>query len=356
MIASDMKAALEIKRRREVLKPDIPQSFRRTFALDVLEGLSQRPKKIAPVYLYDEKGSKLFRQITTLEEYYITKCEHEILTEYKEEISQFLPRQSFNLIELGAGDGRKTVVLIDHFIKRRLEFEYLTLDISPESVDGLTLSLEKMFSPGLKVTGIIAEYFDGLKWLANKSISKNLVLFLGSNIGNFDYLSARKFLRHLWDCLKPEDQVLIGFDLKKDIAVLNRAYNDPGGVTREFNMNLLERVNRELGGDFDRGRFLYYSGYDVISGAVESYLLSRERQEVSIRDLNRVFSFEAWEPIHTESSLKYLDTEIACLAAETGFQVQKNFFDFRRYFADSLWRVIKPGKATARGCDDGCLS
>ncbi len=355
MIGSVMEGILKAKRRREILKPDIPQSFRRTFALDVLEGLSQRPKRLAPVYLYDERGSKLFQQITELQDYYLTQCEHEILAVHKEEISQFLPRQSFNLIELGAGDGRKTVVLIDHFIKRYVEFEYITLDISPESVNGLTLSLEQMFSPGLKVTGIIAEYFDGLKWLANKSSSKNLILFLGSNIGNFDYLSARKFLRHLWDCLKPEDQLLIGFDLKKDIEVLNRAYNDPGKVTREFNMNLLDRINRELGGDFDRERFLYYSGYEVTTGAVESYLVSRERQEVSIRDLNRVFSFEAWEPIHTESSYKFLETEIVCLAAETGFQVQKDFFDSRRYFVDSLWRVIKPGTATANACNDGCL-
>ena len=355
MKGSDMEGILKEKRRREILKPDIPQSFRRTFALDVLEGLSQRSKRIAPVYLYDEQGSKLFQQITELQDYYLTKCEHEILAAHKEEISQFLPSQSFNLIELGAGDGRKTVLLIDYFIKKQLEFEYITLDISPESVNGLTLSLEQMFSPGLKVTGIIAEYFDGLKWLANKSSSKNLVLFLGSNIGNFDYLSARKFLRHLWDCLKPEDQLLVGFDLKKDIEVLNRAYNDPGGVTREFNMNLLDRINRELGGDFDRKRFLYYSAYEVTTGAVESYLVSRERQEVSIRDLNRVISFEAWEPIHTESSYKFLETEIVCLAAETGFQVQKDFFDSRRYFVDSLWRVIKPGTATANACNDGCL-
>lgn len=349
-----MNGVLKEKRGREILKPDIPQSFRRTFALDVLEGLSQRPKRIAPVYLYDERGSKLFQQITALEEYYLTQCEHEILTVHKEEISRFLPHQPFNLIELGAGDGRKTVVLIDHFIKRYVEFEYITLDISPESVNGLTLSLEQMFSPGLKVTGIIAEYFDGLKWLANRSSSKNLILFLGSNIGNFDSRSARKFLRHLWDCLKPEDQLLIGFDLKKDIEVLNRAYNDPGKVTREFNMNLLDRINRELGGEFDRGRFLYYSGYDVTTGAVESYLVSRERQEVYIRDLNRVFSFEAWEPIHTESSYKFLETELVCLAAETGFEVQKDFFDSRRYFVDSLWKVIKPGTANAGACNDGC--
>jgi dimethylhistidine N-methyltransferase len=350
MIGNDMISASGVKSEREVLKPDIPQSFHRAFALDVLEGLSQRPKRIPSVYLYDKKGSELFQRITGLEAYYLTESEHEILAVCKDEISQSLPRQSFNLIELGSGDGRKTMLLIEHFIKKQLEFEYITLDISPESVNGLTLSLEEMFSPGLKVTGIIAEYFDGLKWLANKSRSRNLTLFLGSNIGNFDYQAARRFLRHLWDCLKPDDQLLIGFDLKKDIGILNRAYNDPEGVTREFNMNLLDRINRELGGDFDREKFIYYSGYEVTTGAVESYLVSTKKQEVFIRDLDTVFSFEAWEPIHTESSYKYLETEIACLAAETGFEVQKDFFDRRRYFADSLWRVIKPGTAAANTC------
>ncbi len=354
-MASDLTGGVKLERGREVLRPDIPQSFRRTFALDVLEGLSQKPKRIAPVYLYDEIGSMLFQQITTLEEYYLTQCEQEILTLHMEEIYKSLSRQSFNLIELGAGDGRKTVLLIDHFIKKSLDFEYITLDISPESINGLSLMLEEMFRPArLKVTGIIAEYFDGLKWLAERSSSRNLILFLGSNIGNFEYAKAQKFLRHLWDCLKPDDQLLIGFDLKKDIEVLNRAYNDSGGITREFNMNLLDRINRELGGDFDRGKFQYYSGYDVTTGAVESYLVSTERQEVFIRNLNKIFLFDAWEPIHTESSYKYLESEIACLAAETGFQVEKDFFDSNRYFVDSLWRVQKPGAAIA-SCSAECL-
>ncbi len=347
-MAGDLTGGHEMKRGRGVLKPDIPQSFGRTFALDVLEGLSQRPKRIDPVYLYDEKGSKLFQQITTLNEYYLTQCEHEILTLHMEEISQSLARQAFNLIELGAGDGRKTVLLIEHLIRKNLDFEYITLDISPESINDLSFMLEEMFpSARLKVTGIIAEYFDGLKWLAERSSSRNLILFLGSNIGNFEYPKAQKFLRHLWDCLKPDDQLLVGFDLKKDFEILNNAYNDSGGITREFHLNLLDRINRELDGDFDREKFLYYSGYDVITGAVESYLVSKERQEVFIRKLNKIFPFEAWEPIHTESSYKYLESEIACLAAETGFQVEKDFFDSRRFFVDSLWRVKKPGSATA---------
>jgi L-histidine N-alpha-methyltransferase len=242
-------------------------------------------------------------------------------------------------------------MLIEYFIKKQVRFEYITLDISPESVNGLTLSLERMFSPGLKVTGIVAEYFEGLKWFANRNRSSNLTLFLGSNIGNFDYRGARRFLRRLWDCLGPDDQLLIGFDLKKDIEILNRAYNDPEGVTREFNMNLLDRLNRELGGEFDREKFAYYSSYQVAAGAVETYLVSTKKQEVYIRELDAVFSFQAWEPIHTESSYKYLESDILCLAHETGFEVRKLFFDSRRYFADSVWKVIKPGMAAGSTCN-----
>ena len=340
------------KARYEILKPDIPQSFRRSFALDVLEGLSKNPKQIAPVYLYDKKGSELFQEITDLEEYYLAQCEQEILTESREEICRSLPAEPFNLIELGAGDGHKTVLLIDYLIKKKFNFEYIPLDISPESMNGLTHSLGEIFcASDLKITGIIAEYFDGLKWFANRSSSRNLILFLGSNIGNFDPQGARKFLRHLWDSLNSGDQVLIGFDLKKDLAVLNRAYNDSRGITKEFNLNLLDRINRELGGNFDREKFSFYSAYDVVTGAVESYLVSMEKQEVFIRDLNMRFTFNAWEPIHTESSYKFLESEISCLAVETGFQVQKDFLDSRGYFTDSLWRVLKPGTSMVDACD-----
>ncbi len=294
------------------------------------------------MYLYDKRGSELFQRITELEAYYLTQSEQEILSGCREEICESLPRQSFNLVELGSGDGRKTMSLIECFMRKQFDFEYITLDISAESVDGLTLSLEEMFSPVLKVTGIIAEYFDGMKWLASKNGSRNLTLFLGSNIGNFDRMAARRFLHCLWDCSRPGDQLLIGFDLKKDIEVLNRAYNDPEGVTREFNLNVLDRINRELGGEFDREKFFYYGSYQVATSAVESYLVSTKKQEVFIRELDAVFSFEAWEPIHTESSFKYLETEIARLAAETGFEVCKDFFDTRRYFVDSLWKVVKP--------------
>ena len=332
----------KIEENPRILKPDTDHSPHRSFARNILEGLSQRPKSIPSLYLYDKAGSELFRRITTLESYYLTRSEQEILTSRGEEISEYLPGRFFNLIELGAGDGRKTMSLIECFLNKRYQFEYITLDISPESVNGLTVSLGEMFSPGLKVTGIVAEYFDGLKWLENNNGSKNLTLFLGSNIGNLHPRAAARFLRRLWGCLRCGDRLLIGFDLKKDIAVLNRAYNDPQEVTRDFNLNVLDRINRELGGQFDREKFLYYGSYQVATGAVESYLVSREKQEVFIRDLDLSFSFDAWEPIHTESSYKFLESEIVRLAQKTGFEVRRHFFDKRRYFVDSLWQVVKP--------------
>jgi uncharacterized SAM-dependent methyltransferase len=174
------------------------------------------------------------------------------------------------------------------------------------------------------------------------------VLFLGSNIGNFNASEARVFLRSLWSSLNDGDLVLTGFDLKKDIELLMRAYNDPQGVTAQFNLNLLRRINRELGGDFQVESFEHYSTYDVLSGAMESYLVSRARQSVFIESLRMRFAFEAWEPIHTEVSHKYLAGEISSMADETGFEVVDELSDSRGWFLDSLWRVRKPLTRPAR--------
>lgn len=338
-----------------ILKPeDIPPAGRRTFGLDVLEGLSKKPKRIPPAYFYDQTGSELFREISGLEEYYITRCEYEILAGHRDELAGFLPREPFNLVELGAGDGRKTVLLLEHFLKSGFEFEYIPLDISADAIEELILTLEeKIPDSSLNVQGIVAEYFDGLKWLAERETRKSLVLFLGSNIGNFDRPGTRRFLQHLWNCLKPDDLALIGFDLKKNIDVLNGAYNDSRGVTRRFNFNLLERINRELGGNFDLDKFAFYSRYNVLSGAVESFLVSMEAQQVLVEDLEKIFSFEAWEAIHTESSYKFLESDIVCLAAEAGFVVERQFLDPSGYFADSLWRVVKPEPVEAGSCRSG---
>ncbi len=149
-------------------------------------------------------------------------------------------------------------------------------------------------------------------------------------------------LRSLWNCLSHDDLLLTGFDLRKDIDLLLRAYNDTQGVTREFNLNLLHRINRELGGNFDLNKWRHYGTYDVFGGGMESYLVSSERQSVLIAKIGRSFTFEPWEPIHTENSYKYLISDIEDLAGETGFNVREHFMDSRNYFADSVWSVNKP--------------
>jgi uncharacterized SAM-dependent methyltransferase len=149
------------------------------------------------------------------------------------------------------------------------------------------------------------------------------------------------FLDSLWNALNNGDYLLIGFDLKKNIEQLLRAYNDTQGITAQFNLNLLRRINRELKGNFDLDCFKYYSTYNVSSGAIESYLISCEKQVVHVETLNHSFSFEAWEPVHTEWSHKYLQSDIALLAKETGFEIIDQLFDSRHYFVDSIWQVRK---------------
>jgi dimethylhistidine N-methyltransferase len=324
-------------------KIDSTVDERHKFSLDILLGLSERPKRISSKYIYDEEGSRLFQEITRLPEYYPTKCEYDILAANKSDILQMVADRPFQIVELGAGDGHKTEVLIRHFLEAGLDFRYVPIDISEAALEMLCGSFEKKY-PGLDMLAIVAEYFDALKWLTQSGDQANLVLFLGSNIGNFSRSQTHVFLRSLWNSLNPDDRVLIGFDLKKDIELLLRAYNDSKGVTAAFNKNLLQRINRILGGNFDLSKFRHYATYDVFSGAMESYLVSLEPQIVTVREMGEAFTFEAWEPIHTEYSYKYLESDIVEIARETGFLIEKQMFDERHWFVDSLWRVHKPLK------------
>ena len=311
-------------------------------ALEVLEGLSGSPKRLPSRFIYDARGTELFQKITDLKEYYPTACEFEIFRNHREKIASYLLGAPFNLIELGAGDGRKTTVLLECFLKKGLDFQYTPIDISEYAMKTLRDSLERRLNGGpLKVRGLVAEYFEGLHWLLENESRRNLVLFLGSNIGNFSHAESERFLRHLWYSLNPDDYVLIGLDLKKDPKVLFPAYNDSEGITREFNLNLLDRLNHELGADFDRSKFTHQGHYNVELGAMESYLISTEDQTVTIKALDKAFELKAWEGIHTEYSYKYIPSDIQTLAQDTGYQVVENFFDSRRYFVDSIWKVKK---------------
>lgn len=326
-----------------ILSPEDLQKFRHAehnFSSDVLVGLSRSPKELPSRYFYDEKGSRLFQKITELPEYYLTNCENEILNTQKNKISSLMEGQVFNLVELGAGDGRKTSILISHFLKKKLKFKYIPIDISESAMKSLIHFMNKKF-PNLTTEGIVAEYFDGVKWLNQLNSNRNLVLFLGSNLGNFNRINSNVFLHNLWNSLNSGDYVIIGFDLKKKIDIMLKAYNDSKGITSEFNLNLLHRINQELGGNFDLENFRHYASYDVFTGAMESYLVSLRQQTVFIKEIGQTFSFEAWEPIHTEYSYKYLESDVEKLAADTGFIIQEQLFDSKKYFLDSIWLVQK---------------
>lgn len=312
------------------------------FALDVLVGLCEPRKSLPSKYFYDDTGSELFAAITELPEYYLTGCEREILETKGDAIAEFVQDEPFNLVELGAGDGRKTKVLLNYFLDAGCRFRYVPIDISEAAMSGLVTSLRTEF-PNLEVRGLVSDYHSGLKWLNNRYKEKTFAMLLGSSVGNFAPAEARKFLRNVWSALDEGDNMLVGFDLKKDIELLLWAYNDRQGVTREFNFNILRRINRELGGQFDVENFRHYGTYDVLSGAMESYLVSLVHQSVFIDAIGRSFDFAPWEPIHTEYSYKYLIEDIENLAGQTGFVVERHLFDARRYFADSIWRVHKPG-------------
>ncbi|MEM6960426.1 MAG: L-histidine N(alpha)-methyltransferase [Myxococcota bacterium] len=314
---------------------------KREFAHEILTGLAGVPKRLASKYFYDDTGSRLFRQIMTLPEYYLTRCEREILCEHGADILGHLRGRSVNLVDLGAGDGTKTLLIADRASEADVDLRYVPIDISKGAMEGLIERVEQT-RPGLRCCGLVSEYIDGVHWLGAQQDSRaHLVLLLGSNIGNFDRAQSRDFLRRLWSAMRDQDYLLIGFDLKKDIDLMQRAYNDDQGITRAFNLNLLERINRELGGHFDPEKFQHFAPYNIHAGAMESYLVSVEAQEVFVEALEQKFEFAPWEPIQTECSYKFLMSDVESLARETGFSIVSNYYDRKGWFVNSLWRVVK---------------
>lgn len=314
--------------------------FKQQFMLDVLMGFSATNKFLSSKYFYDDKGSRFFSQIMDCEDYYPTKCEEEILQVYKQQIAQQLPKTQFNFVELGAGDARKTKVLLAEFLESGLNFKYLPIDISEEAIRQLSGLLEKEL-PQLEYHGVVADYQSGLRWIRENTEGTNVIFFLGSNIGNFDRTNAIGFLRTIWNTMGNGEYLFTGFDLKKDIDVLLHAYNDRGGLTRQFNLNVLQRINEDLGGQFDLSQFQHFGTYNPLLGAMESYIISLKDQTVFIDDLSKEFHFKAFEPIHMEYSYKYLTSDVEFLANETGFQVVEHYYDKKKYFVDSLWKAKK---------------
>lgn len=308
----------------------------KTFAQDVLQGLTATNKYLSSKYFYDNNGSRIFQEIMHMPEYYLTDSEFEILSlQAKQIIDAIQFQQPFNIIELGAGDGFKTFKLLEYLVKNEIQFHYVPIDISQEAIDILSQKLLERL-PNLSIQAKVGDYFKVLSDLKQSNIP-SLLLFLGSNIGNYLESEVNELLSLFNENMKRGDKLLIGVDLKKNPLIIQKAYLDEGGITKKFNLNLLLRINRELDADFKIDDFDFYSYYNPDTGEVKSYIVSLRNQKVNLKKLNTTISFRHDELIWTELSKKYSLEEITGLAKENGFQITQNFLDCKHYFVDSLW-------------------
>jgi L-histidine Nalpha-methyltransferase len=309
------------------------------FIKDVVEGLSKTTKSLPSRYFYDGKGSRIFQQIMNLPEYYLTRSEFEVLDMHQIEIAKaFSEAGFFHLIDLGAGDALKTKILLKQLAQCHASFNYVPVDISKDAMLQLTDSLDKAL-PDIDVQAVVGEYFEALQWLHKNKPERKVVLFLGSNIGNFELSEAKEFLKSIRHFLEQGDLLLMGVDLRKDPSILIPAYDDAKGVTASFNLNLLERINRELGADFDISKFKHYANYEPQEGTMKSFLISTVKQQITLNATNQTFHFDAWEAIHTENSYKYSIQQVSELAKECGFDQIGTFQDSKKFFADVLFTV-----------------
>ncbi|TXK49840.1 L-histidine N(alpha)-methyltransferase [Pontibacter qinzhouensis] len=309
------------------------------FAKDVEAGLSKKNKTLSSRYFYDSRGSQLFQDIMALPEYYLTRSEFEVLTDQKEAIAAEVAAEGFfHLIDLGAGDALKTKILLRELHKQKQQFDYVPVDISGHAMQELTERLHHEL-PDVPVQAVVGEYIQALEWLQEHKSERKVVLFLGSNIGNFTSDESMAFLKIVRSYLGSGDKLLMGMDLRKDPNTILDAYDDKTGVTAAFNLNLLRRINEELGGNFDLNCFSHYATYDPQAGVMRSYLVSRKRQEVWIEAIGKMFSFTAWETIHTENSHKYSLEQAQEMGKATNFSIETVFLDKNQYFADILFAV-----------------
>lgn len=313
------------------------------FAQDIAQGLSAPHKYIPCQYFYDERGSWLFQQIMQLPEYYLTACETDILEKKGEELLQAFQGngKAFNLIDLGAGDATKTKILLGQYVQQGVPFSYTPVDLSTSILSALSESLDAVYEDKLNHQAINADYWEAMEQIQEQTdaTTRKVVLFLGSNIGNFTFEESVGFLTQLKSYLNKGDLVLIGFDLKKRPEIIYQAYLDTKGITAAFNLNLLHRINRELGGNFKPNYFRFYPSYNAQTGVLSSHLVAQKEQTVDIEGLNMKVKFEQWEAIHTEISVKYSPQDIEQLAQAAGYQVRQHLTDSKAYFVDVLLEV-----------------
>ena len=307
------------------------------FLKDVEEGLNSDPKFLSSKYFYDKIGDDLFVQIMNMPEYYLTRSEYEIFSDQSNEIIDALEINSnsyFELIELGAGDGLKTKALLNVLLDHKYQFDYIPVDISQNALDDLEESLSKEL-PSLTVKKKQGTYFEVLKSIKTSNHPK-IILFLGSNIGNLLDHEAHNFLDQLASTLNKNDKLLLGVDQIKSRDIVLPAYNDSNNITAKFNLNLLNRINKEFGANFELDSFNHVPEYTEQEGIAKSYLVSNKEQAIYIKAINTTFNFLKGEKIHTEISRKYNDAILEKILSDTKFEIKSKFVDTKKYFADYI--------------------
>ncbi|HYH07202.1 MAG TPA: L-histidine N(alpha)-methyltransferase [Thermoanaerobaculia bacterium] len=317
------------------------------FAHDVRTGLTAGRKWLPPRWFYDDLGSSLFDAICFLPEYYVMRAETEVLTSFRGEIAASISPQGHppggpqvRLVELGSGAARKTRILLDALTASNVTLEYAPVDVDAAMLERSARTLLADYAR-LHVTAVCADFTSPaipLRTLGPRR-GRTVVLFLGSTIGNFDPDAAIAMLSELRASLAPGDALLLGADLRKSRTILEPAYADALGVTAAFNLNLLARINRELGGAFALDAFRHHAFYDEAQGRMEMHLVSTRAQRVRIDAIESEIEFAEGETIHTESSYKHDAATLAALAAAAGFRIERQWTDARGWFADVLMVV-----------------
>jgi dimethylhistidine N-methyltransferase len=319
----------EINSRLRYFKPESAKSSK-TFAEEISRSLNQKEKSINPKFLYDIKGSELFDDICELPEYYLTRTETNLLKTIGNELEKFVT-QDMRLVELGSGSALKTRLLLDILTNIQNKTEYFPIDIS----DILQESSQKLLEvyENLSITGVIDTYEGGLEFVEKYDDTPNLIAFLGSSFGNFTPEFGFAFLQKISSIMKNNDLFFIGLDLIKDKVVLENAYDDSKGITANFNLNVLSRINDELNANFVISQFAHHSLYNEKEQRIEMYLRSLEDQKVEIKKANLQLNIEKDELIHTEHSHKYSISQIKNIMHKAGFEIEKIWHDTNKPYA-----------------------
>jgi|SRR5579883_263449 dimethylhistidine N-methyltransferase len=302
---------------------------------EVYSGLTAFPKRLSPWLFYDERGSELFEQITELPEYYLTRIERSILSDHADAIISAAARcERLAVIELGAGTATKTGLLLAAVVRRQKTVAYYPIDVSETPLAQAKHRLESEI-PGVSVTPRVADYTNGMGHTETRG-ERRLVLYIGSSIGNFEPADALRILRDIREPLKPGDKLLLGVDMVKDQRPLLAAYNDAAQVTAAFNLNVLVRINRELGANFEMQHFQHRAIWNEKSSRIEMHLESLVAQRVLISALDLEIGFQPGETIHTENSYKFHDEDVIEMLERAGFHLFDHWTDARDWFGEYL--------------------